>query len=303
MTGASLSSASRPVSGAASAPPSMSLRMGCCMDRTSWSLPVERPHRGVSPDCVDRSAPGSISLPPLSDGDAASAVASLPLHPAQGSQPIGSPTPVGFASGPRLWASTARERSTRQQVVTQPLNVNANHANCERSRAWRYMVPPRPGAARPEGHGDSTHRPRRTGAHRTNVHPRITTALIAVTLLALFGFSAPQVAVAQSVPSACSDGIDNDGDGWIDEDDDACRYEPNSVDERLRNLPTLKRRDAISFVRFSLRSKFEDVYDAAHAKRYRCSRVSRTRFNCRPSFRWAGWWYHGTFKVWDDARH
>lgn len=86
-------------------------------------------------------------------------------------------------------------------------------------------------------------------------------------------------------PPACSDGLDNDGDGQFDLDDWACADE-NGVSEVLTKTPALTIYEAVMETRSIMRKKFGAAWRHGYAKRVECKRTTRTRARCS-----AGWLY------------
>lgn len=97
---------------------------------------------------------------------------------------------------------------------------------------------------------------------------------------------------------ACSDGLDNDDDGQLDEDDFGCDEGAKDLSERLVRLPTLALRDATRYARRAAGLKFKQQYHASYARRFRCARLSRIKARCRASWILGDLGYTGRIQVW-----
>lgn len=93
----------------------------------------------------------------------------------------------------------------------------------------------------------------------------------------------------------CSDGIDNDGDGQIDDQDWGCDT-VNDNDEHLEILPSLTAKDTRRYIRRGLRQKHVPL--GAHMKFASCSRLSRVRVRCSVSWRARGATWRGPVTIW-----
>jgi hypothetical protein len=96
---------------------------------------------------------------------------------------------------------------------------------------------------------------------------------------------------------ACSDGIDNDGDGTIDVAEDWGCDSKSDDSETLTRTPTLSLAAAAQTSGSALRKKFGRRIKAGKHRKVSCSRISRTKVRCRVRWDHSARRYSGTTTV------